>query len=571
MEPKKIGMVALTTMFVIAAGSGMAQTPLESAAKLTENERFEDASRAIRAILAAEPNNGEAWFLLGENYYANEQLDSAQAAFDRGAKVNPLMPLNAVGLGKVMQARGKSADAKLAFEACIAKAIDKSSKTPKPMQANVYREAAEGLVYGAAKDPTTALAYIEKAILLNPNDAELYIVKGDALFEQNSRDASEPMVNYKKASELKAASAKPIARKAFVYYRAKNFDASITEYDNAITMDPAYAPAYRGRAEAHFYKRNIEQATADYQKYLDLNKGNLSARVRYAKFLYLTDKYTESLAEITALRNAGVNDNTLARIEGYSLAQLGESKRALAVMVEYFRVQPDAEEISADFETMGKIYAGLAKGVADSTVTKEGLPTGNLDSLAAGMYVAAARLDPSKIDLYSEAATILRKAKMYEMEMRVHQEKIATGNVKSNDYYYLGTAANKAKQYATADSAWAVYVTKQPAIYQGYLGRARANAGLDPDKKTWQAQPYFEEVVRKMKPEEIVKSPTDAEEAYFYLGFYHFNSTKDMAMAKCWFEKAKALNTGSFNTTNINTMLSTKELKDVKASACELP
>ncbi len=480
------------------------------------------------------------------------------------------MPLNAVGLGKVLQARGKTEEAKLAFEACIAKAIDKSSKTPKPMQANVYREAAEGLVNGAVKDPATALAYIEKALLLNPNDAELFIVKGDALFEQNSRDASEPMVNYKKAGDLKAASAKPIARKAFVYYRAKNFDASITEYDNAIAMDPAYAPAYRGRAEAHFYKRNFAEATADYQKYLDLNKGNTSARVRYAKFLYLTGKYAESLAEIAALKSAGVKDNTLTRIEGYNLAEQGENKRALATMEDYFLEQPDVEEIFADFEMMGKIYAGLAKGVADSTVTREGLPAGSLDSLAAEMYIRCARLDPTKIDLYTEAGTILRKAKMYGMEMRVHQEKIATGNVKSNDYYYLGTAANKAKQYATADSAWAVYITKQPALYQGYLGRARANVGLDPDKKTWQAQPYFEEVVRKMKPEEITKSPTDAEEAYFYLGFYHFNSTKDMAMAKCWFEKAKALNTGSFNTTNINTMLSTKELKDVKASTCEL-
>ena len=111
------------------------------------------------------------------------------------------------------------------------------------MQAEVYREAAEGLTYGDVKDPATAVTFIEKSIELNPADPEAYIVKGDALFEQNPREASEPMANYKKAADLQRTSAKPVAKKAFMYYRAKNFDASITEYDNAIAIDHAYAPA----------------------------------------------------------------------------------------------------------------------------------------------------------------------------------------------------------------------------------------------------------------------------------------------------------------------------------------
>lgn len=94
----------LATSLVAVTLSANAQTPLDLASKLTENERFEQATSAIMAVLAAEPTNGDVWFRLGENYYYNDKLDSAKYAYSRGVAVNPLMPLNAVGVAKVLQA-----------------------------------------------------------------------------------------------------------------------------------------------------------------------------------------------------------------------------------------------------------------------------------------------------------------------------------------------------------------------------------------------------------------------------------------------------------------------------------
>lgn len=529
------------------------QTPLENAAKLIDNERFEQATSAIKAVLATEPTNGEAWFLLGENYYHNGKLDSAMAAYERGASVNPLMPLNAVGVGKVMQAQGKTNEARTAFEAAITKATDKASKTPKPVQASVYREAAEGLVHGEHTDPATALMYIDKAIALNANDPEAYIVKGDALFEQNPREATEPMANYKKAADLKGTSAKPIAKKAFMYYRAKNFDASISEYDNAIAIDPAYAPAYRGRAEAYYFKRDFAKATADYDKYLELNKGNESARVRYAQFLFLVEKYPGSLDLINELEAAGVKNNVLQRLKGYNLVEMKDTANAVTAMEAYLKAQPEDELISSDLQYYGRAIALL----------------GN-DSLAGEKLLGAARMKNADPELFMEAGSYFQKARMFDKATEAYQGKVNSAKVGVNDWYYLGAAAYKAKEYALSDSAWAKYITYQPNIYQGYLGRARANVGLDPDKTTWQAKPFYEEVVKHMKPEDITKSPTDAEEAYFYLAFYHYTVPEDKGQARCWFEKVKEVNAGTGNTKIANDMLLTKELKDVKATPCEL-
>jgi len=533
--------------------SANAQTPLDLASKLTENERFEQATSAIMAVLAAEPTNGDAWFRLGENYYYNDKLDSAKYAYSRGVAVNPLMPLNAVGVAKVLQAQGKTAEARTAFDAAIANAIDKKNKMAKTMQAEVYREAAEGLTYGDVKDPATAVAFIEKSIELNPADPEAYIVKGDALFEQNPREASEPMANYKKAADLQRTSAKPVAKKAFMYYRAKNFDASITEYDNAIAIDPAYAPAYRGRAEAYYFKRDFTKATADYDKYLELNKGNESARVRYAQFLFLVEKYNESLDLISKLEEGGVKNKVLTRLKAYNYVELKDSVNAMPAIEAYMKEQPEDELIPSDLQYYGRAISML----------------GN-DSLAGEKLLAAAKMKNSDPQLFMEAGGFFNKAKMYKRATEAYQGKTLSGKVEVNDYYYLGSTAQRAQEYAIADSAWAKYITYQPDIYQGYMGRARANVGLDPEKTTWQAKPFYEEVIRKMKPEEAAKSLADAEEANFYLAYYYYTSG-DRGQAKCYFEKVSAINAGTGNTKIAMDMLTTKELKDLDPTPCELP
>lgn len=543
----------LASAMLAVSSVSQAQTPLGEAAKLIENERFEQATAAIRTILSKEPTNGEAWFLLGENYFHNEKLDSANAAYKKGVEVNPLMPLNAVGLGKVFQATGKQVEAKAAFEAAIAKAIDKSSKTAKPMQASVYRESAEGLVYGPVKDPATALTYIEKAIVLDPAEPENYIVKGDALFEANPRDASEPMANFKKAADMKATSAKPVAKKGFVYYRAKNYDASISEYDKAASIDPLYAPTFRGRAEAWFMKRDFTKAKADYDNYLQLNKGNVSASVRYAQFLFLVQNYKESMDLIQKLEASGVDNNVLTRIKGYSMVELGDTVNAVPTLEAYFAKQPQDQVVSTDLKYYGRAVALM----------------GN-DSLAGEKLLAAAAMPNADPELFMEAGSFFQKAKMFNKAVVAYQGKTRSSKVAVNDWYYLGGAANKAKEFQVADDAWTQYIAKQPNVYQGYLGRARANVGLDPDKTTWQARPFFEDVIRKMKPEEMTKSLSDLEEAYFYLAFYNYYSTKDLPAAKCWFEKVKAVNAGTANTKVANDMLLSKELKDVKPAACEL-
>lgn len=582
----------------IACTALAASAQLPEAIKLTENEQFEKATAAFKHIVQNSPSSGEGWFYMGENYYANDQADSAEAAFLRGIEVNPNYSLNYAGVGKVLRDKGDINGAQAQFAKASEVAELKANKNSKQQIAATYREEAQGLLAGKTPDYAGALALLQKAIDLYPKDPEAYIIKGDALFDQNPRDGTTPLENYKKAMELAPLSAEPVARKAFMYYRAKNFTSSIDEYTNAIALDPNYAPAYRGRAEAWFMARNFDKATADMEKYLQLNTGSTSARVRNAQFLFLVKKYDQSLSEIQALEQEGVKNMTLKRLKAFDLEEKGMYSEADKAMQAYFAEQPKDKVISLDYEYQAKIYQGLAKqmeqnppiNIVNGTAMVDGNnaklastvknPDGTTtlsfkltpyDSLAAEMYLKAARMDPSKNYLFLEAAKAFTDAKAYGKAVSAMQEKVKGGQPEVNDWYYLGAMANRAKMFQTADSAWAIYISKQPNIYQGYLYRARAQAGMDTTEvKYWLAKSSYEEVIRKMKPDEQQGQKADLEEAYNYMGLYYLYNKAEMdrAKAKCWFEKVSALNAGTSITKQVNDVfLKMKELKGVEPAA----
>lgn len=563
----------LTIGLACAAFSSFAQFP--EAIKLTEREQFEKAAAAFEAILKTAPNNGEAWFYLGENQYANGLYDSAAAAYTKGMEVNPSFALNYAGMGKVLRVKAKDEQGKQLLEKAVEMADLKANRYSKRQKADTYREVAEAWLAGEHPAFQKALDLIDQAIKLNPDDPKLYILKGDALFERNPRDGSAPLENYKLAMERDPLNAKPVARKGFMYYRAQNFKAAIDEYSNAIALDPDYAPAYRGRAEAYFRDRDFDKATADMNKYLELNRGNVSARVRNAQFLFLVEKYDESLAEIEALEQEGVHRMVLKRMKAFDLFEKGELIAAQEAMQAYFDEQPESEVISVDLEYAGKIDQALAEMYqarleAGDTTRMALVP---YDSLAAELYLKAARMDRTKGYLYIEAAKAFVEAGDLDKAVDAMREKVEAPHPEVNDWYYLGSMANRAKQYLTADSAWAQYIAKQPNIYQGYLNRARAQAGMDTAKvRSWLALPYYREVLRRIDPDDPQLRKSDLEEAYNYMGLYYLydQEHQDLPVAKCWFMKVSDLDAGTSITAQVNGIfLKMKELENVEpAGSC---
>lgn len=599
---KKIFVSLLLNFEFFLLNSSFSQS-LQDAVKLTESEQFEKASDAYISLIQREPGNGDNYFFYGENFFKEEvmdssfktiDLDSALALYEKGLKKNPSNPLNYIGIGKVFWYNEKFSEAKKQFYDAIQimSPINKSSSFTGKQKALAYRKIAECYTKAPNKDLQEAINLLNKALKEEPNNPETYILIGDATLEQNPGDASQAITYYKKAYELDKKSSRALLRIGQLYSRARNLSEAVKHYDEAINVDPGFAPAYREKAEAYYKGRQYETAILNYKKYLELNSGSISARVRYASFLFLSKKYNETITEIEEVIKQNSSIPFLCRLLAYSYFELGDNSISLGMdklaveqklgkpksinttvtkgrtmeqwvydniylyfengkldsyqtlnsasintsssvgnyangliaMEQFFLKIPDKKVLASDYEYYGKL---LSK-------------SGN-DSLAIVKLKQAIEKDTGKTELWGEIGNMYMKIKKYPETIDAFLKKVKGGKeIEVNDYYVLGRAYYYSKDCQKADSAFMQIIALRPDIPTGYLWRAKANTCMDPESKNGLAQPFYEEFLSKLKPDEIEKNKNNVIEANEYLGYYYMLQ-KDYAKAKCNWQKVKEL------------------------------
>ncbi|HYG52798.1 MAG TPA: hypothetical protein VD905_17965 [Flavobacteriales bacterium] len=538
---------------MLMPGKSQAQSAaLMQPIKMTDNEQFEKATPVFKALIAKDPTNAETWFYFGENLFAAEKTDSAEVLYKKGIEANPKMPLNHIGIAKVYRAKGKNNEAQASLDAAWNLFNEKGVKIKDEMKVRAYVEGADAWLEGEPKNTSKALELVGKALAIDENNVAAYIAKGDALFESNKLNATDPINAYKKAAELDPKSAKATARIAFMYYRAKQWDKSIMNYNTALSMEPNYAPAYSGRGDAQYYNNKLEEGLKDYEKYLELNKGNISARKRYAGFLNVAKKYDESLNEIKEIEKAlGTNDPSTMRLKAYNLYEKGQYAEALEIMNKFMKT---ATKINAvDYGYLGQIHGKLGnEAERDANIEK------------------AAKMDhPNKLALIDEVLVSYKEKKNYPKQVWWYKKRRESGSTDANDWYYMGLAAYYGDMYGAADTAWTEYTKVQTEFAPAYYYLGWAKDGLDKaDVKTWAAKDSYQMFITKVKPEETAKMNKKLAEAYYFLArYYYYSDTKDVPMSRCYVDKVVTLNASEeWNAAAANMM----KIKEV-ASATPAP
>src|SRR5438445_572021 len=104
---KKISLVVLSLSLAFVAKT----QNLQEAITNTENECFEAAAANFRALIAKEPGKGDYYFYYGENFYKNNNPDSALIIYKKGTEVQATNALNYIGVGKVLMNQGNDKEA----------------------------------------------------------------------------------------------------------------------------------------------------------------------------------------------------------------------------------------------------------------------------------------------------------------------------------------------------------------------------------------------------------------------------------------------------------------------------
>ena len=111
-------------------------------------------------------------------------------------------------------------------------------------------------------------AYFNKAIEVNPNDAEAYNNRGVVYDNKGQHDKA--IADYDKAIEINPKYATAYNNRGFAYYIKGQYDKAIADCTKVIEIDPKYATAYKNRATAYFHEREYEKAWDDVYRAQDL-------------------------------------------------------------------------------------------------------------------------------------------------------------------------------------------------------------------------------------------------------------------------------------------------------------
>jgi len=185
-----------------------------------------------------------------------------------------------------------------------------------------------GTVFGKKGLADRAIADLEMAIALNPNNFDAYMNLGVA-FEKSGR--------FDKARENidKAIRVKPFSRDAYIYRGVLNeetgqMDQAIADYTMAITLDPYYAETYNNRGTSFGKMGQMDNAISDYSEAIRIDPRHVDARSNRGIAYTLIGRYDRALEDFNQSILLGPEDPMTYYNRGAFHRRTGKNELAIA-------------------------------------------------------------------------------------------------------------------------------------------------------------------------------------------------------------------------------------------------
>jgi len=530
---------------------------LKSAINLTVSEKFDQAETAFIALMKSEPTNADVYFYYGENNIKSFYSDTISSTlketsltviplFKKGIEIDTTDALNYIGLGRINYYLGNKTEADKNFAIALSKmpAMDaKIKKIKDPVRfAILLTKLAETYILETNTDTAKAFPYLRRALEVDPTNAQVNIAFGDAYTYIN--DGSNAATNYTFSLQKDPKSAVSMVKKGNIYKRAKNLTLAITYFEQAISIDKNFAPAFRSLGETYTMAAQYEKATANFNTYLELCGDNIPAKMRYVTSLYKSQNYKEAVVQIKQIfEKDSTSYNNLNRLLAYSYFEIKEYDNALYYIQKYIKNATADKVIALDYSYYGRAYG--EKG---------------LDVKAAEYLTKAIEMSIENVSLYTDMAAYHAKQKNYTLAAKAIETKVSQGEANAGDFYYLGKYYYQDKNWGKADTTFNTLFTLEadkikPYKVLGLYYQANARSSVD-TLLTGYAKIKFDDLLTEIMID-TVKYVKYYEETYGYLAYYElFN--KNYETSAQLYKKVLQINP---NNPNAKIALETPELK----------
>ncbi len=216
----------------------------------------------------------------------------------------------------------------------------------------------QGKIFSKDEDYNSAIANFDRALMLNPNDVQAYIERGNALYE-NAQNSGNPNQEYKTA---------------------------IKDFDRALMLNPNEADAYLSRGIVRFYMaeysakvtEEYQAAIADFNLAIDKNPNNAKAYVKRGIARYklaqnngnVGQSYQKAIADFDLalkidpqLAEAYVEKGNvlyeLAKITGESEVNYWQAIQNLQTAAKIFLARNDRKQYQKALDNLGNICLAL--------------------------------------------------------------------------------------------------------------------------------------------------------------------------------------------------------------------
>lgn len=528
---------------VVVLGNSLFAQSVDDGRKFLYYERYKSAKDAFEKVLASNPNDINATYWLGQTLLKMKDSVGAKALYQKALASNGNAPLLLVGMGEILLMDGKKDEARQQFETAINLSKGKDIEV-----LNAIGRANVDVKQGDATYAVEKLKLAEQTKKFN--NAETELILGNAY--RKLIDGGNAVTAYNKALELdpKLAAAKNGIGK--IYETQKNQEHYLKAYEEAVQIDPAYAPAYFNLFY-HYYFRDVNKAGDYLNKYVaNTDKGPETE--------YIQTDYTYAKGDFAGARQKAESliqqygqavNPRMYRMVAFTADTLGDLAAAKAAM-DSFLVKSeqgaDVEDIkSTDYEQMAKITSKMPE-FKDSAFT---------------YYEQAIAMDTvlkNKLDIIEKAAKFAKETG----NRRLEADMLGTAyrlnpDPSARDLYNYAYANYQAGNYVKADSLFCNdYISKYPDQIYGYLWCARAKQAQDTTMQKGLAVEAY-----KMLAQKAIQLDTSgngqlkptAKSAYFYLVSYFNDIAKQKDSAIYYNDQVLKLDPADENAKNIDKIL----------------
>jgi tetratricopeptide (TPR) repeat protein len=296
----------------------------------------------------------------------------------------------------------------------------------------------------------------DQATALDSGAWEAFEVRARAALARGDRAGSRS--DFDRAAQLhRAACARDLLERSDLFAGAGAYDRALECANQALTLAPDLAAAYRQRGDVYRKQNDPGKARADYQQALRVGKVHCAEDAVVRAWLHnQLGEYPKAVAEGTEARHRGLQSREVLVELAYAHSMGGDPIKALAYFADALRLDPRAADVlyyRGNFYSKQKAYD---KAVAD--------------------YTAAVAANPRHVAAYLARCEANLKQKKLDEALKDTEEALRRDPTSARACRLRGYLFHRQKDYDRAIEFYTKAIQNEPNVASTYRLRARAYA-----------------------------------------------------------------------------------------------